>query len=200
MCKLSNNATSAECELVLRTHFPDPPYVDLGRRSWKQPDRWTVIYEGCDIVLAQNDNARLTNGVLLSALAAVLLLRNYRRVRTLSNTVLRGSALGNNRTITRGQGSYHAEDASDTIAVSQMSTGLEVVPAETLRSRGMKKQLLIHQDGRAAKAGKVKDVIPTRSKRSPAYTRDIKYNSNGCAAGARIYIDTRCSHSSQHYR
>ena len=155
---------SANCELVLRTHFPDPPYMDLGRRSWKQTNRSTVPYEALDLELAQNDNARLTHGVLLSALAAVLLLRNYHRIRRLSNTVLKGSALGNDRSVNRGQGSYHAEDASDPIAVSQMSTGSEKVPTKTLRRRGLKNHPIIHQGGRAVKAGVGEDVVPTGSR------------------------------------
>ncbi|KAK0513568.1 hypothetical protein JMJ35_003932 [Cladonia borealis] len=160
--KASNNATSTECELALRTHFPDPPYVDLDRRSWKQPNPSTV-YEVPDLELAQNYNARLTHGVLLSALAAVLLLRNYHRIRRLANTMLRGFALHKSRTMNRGQGSYHAEDFSGTIAVSQMSTGSEMAPTENLRLRGWKKPVIILQDGKAVEAGNVKDIGRERS-------------------------------------
>ena len=166
MYKASDIPISAKCELVLRTHFPDPPYVDLDRRNWKQANRSMVIYEIPDLGLAQNDNARLTHAVLLSTLAAVLLLRNSHRIRRLANTMIRGSALGNNRTINHGQRSYHVVDASDTIAVSQISTGSERAPAETLCRRFLKKPPIIHRDERAVKArieaGIVKNVDSTR--------------------------------------
>ena len=162
MHKASNNATSTECELVLRTHFPNPPYVDLDRRSWKQPNRSTV-YAVPDLELAQNYNARLTHGVLLSALAAVLLLRNYHRIRRLANAVLRESALDEICTMNRGQGSYYAEDVPRTLSVSQMSTGSEMAPAEILRRRGVKKHVIIRQDGETVTAGYVQDVASTWS-------------------------------------
>ncbi len=114
MYKASNISISAACELVLQTHFPGPPSeLEAGRPIGGD------IGTSSGLDLAQKDNARLTHGVFLSALAAVLLLRNYRRIRRLSDTVLRGSALDNNRTINRGQGSYHTEDASDAIALWQ---------------------------------------------------------------------------------
>ena len=182
MYKASDNATSTECDLVLRTHFPDPPYVDLDRRSWKQPNRSTV-YEVPDLELAQNYDARLSHGVLCSALAAVLLLRNYHRIRRLANTMLRGSALDKNRTMNRGRGSYHAEDVSGTIAVSQMTTGSEMAPTENFRSRGLKKHRIIPQGGRiiqeggrAVETGNVNDIGSTRSERALAraiYSRTL---------------------------
>ena len=95
------------------------------------------MYEVRDLELAQNYNARLTHGVLLSALAAVLLLRNYHRIRRLANAVMRGSALDKNCTMNRGQGSYHTEDVSGTIAVSQMSTGSERIPTINFRGRDL---------------------------------------------------------------
>ena len=182
---------SANCELVLRTHFPDPPYIDLGRRSWKRTNRSTVPYEALDLEIAQHDNARLTHGVLLSALVVVLLLRNYRRIQRLSNTVLRGSALGNDRSVNRGQGSHHAEGASDTITVSQMSTGSERVPAETVRSRGLKKHPIIHQGGRAVNAGVGEDVISTESHETVVEIAEITLYSRDLRKYPNVYRQQR---------
>ena len=158
MYKASGIPISANCELVLRTHFPDPPYVDLGRRSWKQTNRSTPLYGALVSELVQNDDARLTHNVLLSALAAVLLLRSYHRIRRLMNTVLRGSAMGNDWSVNRGQGSYHVEDASNTTVVSQMSTGSERAPTTTLRGRGLKKLSNYPNIWKAAEGGNVEDV------------------------------------------
>ncbi len=146
MYKVSNNAISAKCELVLRTDFPSPPNVNLGRRTWSRVQyggamdaRLNIHPEVPELKLARDDTAYLTQGVLLSALAAVLLLGNYRRIRRLLNALLRGSAMGNNRARNRSRVSYHGEEASNTIAISQMSTGSERPPAETLHRRGLKK-------------------------------------------------------------
>ena len=158
MYKASEIPISANCELVLRTHFPDPPYMDLGRRSWKQTNRSTPLYGALVLELVQNDNARLTHNVLLSALAAVLLLRSYHRIRRLMITVLRASAMGNNWSVNRGQGSYHVEDASNTTIVSQMSTGSERAPTTTLRGRGLKKLSNYPNIWKAAEGGNVEDV------------------------------------------
>ena len=72
--------------------------------------------------------------------------------------MLRGSGLGNNRTINRGQGSYHAEDVSDTIPVSQMSTSSERAPTTGLRGRGLKNLSNYPSIWKAVEGGNVEDV------------------------------------------
>ena len=97
----SNNIINAKCELVLGTPFPDPPSVSLGRQSWSRVQynatAASVHTNGADSKLARNDVAYLNHGILLSALAAVLLLRYYRRIRQLLNSVLRRSGMRKHR-------------------------------------------------------------------------------------------------------
>ena len=143
---------SAKCELVLRIHFPDPPAVDLSF-----PTRGLRVNGYCVTIHAAEcsysssyaknnqrskryyDGAYLTESFFFPALAAVLSLRNHRRIRLFLNTVLRGVLTADNWARNDNLRSYHAENASNTIALSPMSPESGKPPAKDLRRRGLKK-------------------------------------------------------------
>ena len=131
-------------ELVLRITFSAPPDVSYAISSFTrvhentvvesmEVKRW-IILDWFEIIMRV-----LLSSSFLSALAAVLILRNYPRLRLLLNTVLGGSALAYDRARNRGRGAYQPGDASNGAVISNVSPGLGRPPTKSLRRRRLKK-------------------------------------------------------------
>ena len=132
--------------------------ANLRLESCNLEDHWAVAYDHVT-TYAENENVCLTQGFFLSVLAAVLLVRSHRQIPLLLTTMLRGTIVAHDRARNGGGGSHHAEQASNTIAISPISPGSGRPPAKDLRRRALKKHSNYPLHWRAAEVGNVEDVV-----------------------------------------